>query len=232
MSGSVLVLPEAPRLDRPSAADLAAERLRTWIICGDLAPGTRLPEEQLCDALGVSRNTLRESFRLLGHERLVVHELNRGVFVRTLTAADVTDLYLVRELAELAGVRAARAAGAPLVQRVEDAVAAGTEAARAEDWSAFATADLGFHQALAALAGSARIDELMGRLLAELRLAFGAVRDRAAFHRPYAGRNAELADLLRDRQVERLERELRIYLAEARDTIVSTLSRDKDKLQR
>ena len=227
MADSVLVLPEAPRLDRPSAADLVAETLRGWIICGDLAPGTRLREEQLCDALRVSRNTLRESFRLLGHERLVAHELNRGVFVRTLSAADVTDLFLVRELAELAGVRAARWAPAASLRRVENAVAAGTDAARIGDWPAFATADLAFHQALTALAGSPRLDELMTRVLAELRLAFGAVEDRASFHRPYAKRNADLAELIRDRQVKRLERELRSYLAEARDKIVAVLDRGK-----
>lgn len=225
MSDSVLVLPDAPRLDRASAADLAADTLRNWIIRGDLPPGSRLPEEQLCDALRISRNTLRESFRLLGHERLVVHELNRGVFVRTLTVADVTDLYLVRELAELAGVRAAPSASRSLMRRVEEAVTAGTDASRAEDWARFATADLAFHQSLAALAGSPRIDEVMGRLLAELRLAFGAVQDRAAFHGPYAARNTELADLLRNGHVERLERELRTYLAEARDKIVGALDR-------
>lgn len=232
MPDSVLVLPEAPRLERPSAADLVAETLRGWIIRGDLAPGTRLREEQLCDALRVSRNTLRESFRLLGHERLVAHELNRGVFVRTLSAADVADLFLVRELAELTGVRAARSAPAASLRRVENAVAAGTDAARTGNWPAFATADLAFHQALTALAGSPRLDELMTRVLAELRLAFGAVEDRASFHEPYAKRNADLAELILDGHVNRLERELRSYLAEARDKIVAALDRGKGEAPR
>ena len=40
------------------------------------------------------RNTLREAFRMLSQERLVVHRLNRGVFVRELTVAAVSYTHL------------------------------------------------------------------------------------------------------------------------------------------
>jgi DNA-binding GntR family transcriptional regulator len=221
--GVVLALPSAPRLDRVSTAELVAGTLRGWITRGQLPPGARLSEAELCEALGVSRNTLREAFRLLEHEHLIVHRLNRGVFIRTLTAADVTDLYLVREMIEVAGVRAAGAADDLRRARVSEAVASGSRAAAAGDWAAVATADLAFHRALAALTGSPRIDEIMERVLAELRLAFAAVGEPEAFHRPYLHRNAEFADLLRAGQLGRLESELRAYLAEARDQILSAL---------
>jgi hypothetical protein len=65
----------------------------------------RLSEDSIGGALGVSRNTLREAFRLLTHERLLVHELNRGVFVRVLTVEDVEDIYRTRSLVECAVVR-------------------------------------------------------------------------------------------------------------------------------
>lgn len=39
------------------------------------------------------------------HERLLLHQLNRGVFVRVLTVSDVIDLYRVRKLVECAAVR-------------------------------------------------------------------------------------------------------------------------------
>ena len=72
--------------------------LRTHIMEGLFPPGTRLSEEVLGQALGVSRNTLREAFRLLCHERLAVHQMNRGIFVPVLTRADVTDIYARRRL--------------------------------------------------------------------------------------------------------------------------------------
>ncbi|MFC7583878.1 GntR family transcriptional regulator [Nonomuraea antimicrobica] len=69
---------DRPRLGRSSTAERVADILRERISEGFFQPGQRLSEEAISEALGVSRNTLRESFRLLGHERLLDHRLNRG----------------------------------------------------------------------------------------------------------------------------------------------------------
>ena len=58
-----------------------AQTVRASIIAGDLIPGTRLSEAHLSEQLGISRNTLREVFRLLTQEGLVRHEPHRGVSV-------------------------------------------------------------------------------------------------------------------------------------------------------
>jgi DNA-binding GntR family transcriptional regulator len=108
---------ERPRLDRASTAGRVADVLRTRITEGSLAPGTRLSEEDIGTALGVSRNTLREAFRLLGHERLLVHQFNRGVFVRKLTVEDVRDLYQLRRILECGAVRRAAERFSPAADR-------------------------------------------------------------------------------------------------------------------
>lgn len=92
-------------LGRTSTAERVSDILRSRIAEGYFAPGARLSEDSIGGALGVSRNTLREAFRLLTHERLLVHELNRGVFVRVLTVEDVEDIYRTRRLVECAVVR-------------------------------------------------------------------------------------------------------------------------------
>ena len=102
-------------LERSSTAERVAEILRERIIEGLFRPGQKLSEKEIGDALAVSRNTLREAFRLLSHERLLVHELNRGVFVRSLTADDVRDIYQVRRVIELSAVRQAREASGTAV---------------------------------------------------------------------------------------------------------------------
>ena len=63
---------------RSSLPEAAAERLRTLIIEGELAPGARLNERELSERLGVSRTPLREAFRMLAAD---------GLLVRCLTAA-------------------------------------------------------------------------------------------------------------------------------------------------
>ncbi|MEW2544728.1 GntR family transcriptional regulator [Streptomyces sp. NPDC047002] len=202
-------------LSRTSTAERVAAILRERIAQGSFPPGSRLSEERIGQALGISRNTLREAFRLLTHERLLVHRLNRGTFVRVLTAADIADIYRVRQVVECAAVRAHGARPAPL-DAVEGAVEAGRAAAEAGDWAACGTANIHFHQAVAGLAGSERLDDLMRGVLAELRLAFHIMDDPRRFHEPYLTRNRELLTALASGEAEGAERLLGFYLEDSR----------------
>jgi DNA-binding GntR family transcriptional regulator len=200
-------------LDRTSTADRVADVLRTRISEGFFPPGTRLAEDAIGGALAVSRNTLREAFRLLTHERLLVHELNRGVFVRKLTVDDVVDIYRVRRFVECAAIRSL--AAVPSLDRVKSAIEEGVAAAHAEDWRALGTANIRFHQAVVALANSPRLDELMHGILAELRLVFHVMDDPRQFHEPYLVRNDEIAHLLATGYFLAAESKMADYLADA-----------------
>src|SRR6478735_9080990 len=74
-----------------SAASRAADRLRAAVLEGELRPGQRLDE----------------AFRLLGHEHVVEHQPNRGVFVRRLSLEEARQLYQTRRLLEVGAVREA-----------------------------------------------------------------------------------------------------------------------------
>lgn len=58
-----------------------ARTVRELITAGRLGPGEQLVEQSLVEVCGVSRNTLREGYRILADEGLVVHVPHRGVFV-------------------------------------------------------------------------------------------------------------------------------------------------------
>ncbi|RIX69524.1 GntR family transcriptional regulator, partial [Acidovorax cavernicola] len=58
-------------LTSESLSDRIAEQLRLKIVQGVLSPGMRLSEQALADELTVSRNTLREAFRILTKDGLV-----------------------------------------------------------------------------------------------------------------------------------------------------------------
>lgn len=202
---------EKALLDRTSTAERVADLLRRHIVEGTLAPGTRLSEASVGRALSVSRNTLREAFRLLAHERLLVYAFHRGVFVRELTAGDVADLYRTRRMIETAALRAAEAATSVALQGVHDAVTDGERAADDERWHDVGTANMRFHQAVADLAGSERSTEIMRRLLAELRLAFHAMPALREFHEPYLADNRAIADLLAAGNVKQASQRLTRY---------------------
>ncbi|MEU0333804.1 GntR family transcriptional regulator [Streptomyces sp. NPDC006193] len=211
-------------LGRTSTAERVSDILRNRISEGYFPPGTRLSEDGIGGALGVSRNTLREAFRLLTHERLLVHELNRGVFVRVLTVEDVEDIYRTRSLVECAVVRGLGEPPYPL-DGMAAAVAEGERAAVENDWKAVGTANIHFHRELVALAGSERTDELMRSVFAELRLAFHVVDDQRRLHEPYLARNRELLRTLQDGDRRAAERQLRTYLAESLERIVEVYRR-------
>ncbi len=111
-------------LKRRSLHDALVERIRDMIIEGQLAPGTRIHEGQLGQALGVSRTPLREALKFLASEGLVDLVPGRGGVVRLLTAKNVRDLLdVLTALEALAGrlaCRNASEAGIAEVRRLHD----------------------------------------------------------------------------------------------------------------
>jgi len=210
-------------LGRSSTAERVAAILRDRITIGQLPPGSRLAEEAIGEALGVSRNTLREAFRLLTHERLLVHELNRGVFVNTLSEQDVVEIYRVRRMIEIAALRGL---GDPtkrepdLFAKVAEAVSDAEQAAKEGRWQDVGTANLRFHSALVELAGSARIEEFMAQILAELRLVFHVMSDPRRFHEPYIARNREVLEALLAGDVAGAGELLEDYLNDAESQLI------------
>ncbi|MER6452061.1 GntR family transcriptional regulator [Streptomyces sp900105245] len=211
-------------LGRTSTAERVSDILRSRIADGYFPPGTRLSEDRIGGALGVSRNTLREAFRLLTHERLLIHELNRGVFVRVLTVEDVEDIYRTRSLVECAVVRGLGEPPYPL-RGLASAVAEGDAAAADNDWKAMGTANIHFHQELVALAGSERTDELMRSVFAELRLAFHVVDDPRRLHEPYLARNRRILQALQAGERATAEHLLQTYLADSLERVVEVYRR-------
>jgi DNA-binding GntR family transcriptional regulator len=205
-------------LSRTSTAERIVDILRARIAEGYFPPGTRLSEDSLGEALGVSRNTLREAFRLLTHERLLEHQLNRGVFVRHLSVDDVIDVYRARGLIETAALDAAKT---PLeLGDVRAAVEDGEAAARNGEWQTVGTANIRFHQAIVGLADSARLNEFMRGLLAELRLVFHVVDDPKRLHEPYVPRNRALLTTLEHGDLTAAQQELAGYLDEASNELI------------
>jgi DNA-binding GntR family transcriptional regulator len=102
------------QLSHPGLHEQAAARLRTMLVEGHLAPGAKLNERALAEALQLSRTPLREAIKMLASEGLVDLLPNRGAVAVKLTEADV--MHSFELLAELEGL-----AGALAAQRITDA---------------------------------------------------------------------------------------------------------------
>jgi len=72
-----------------------AARLRDMIVEGELEPGTRVPERELCLRFGISRTPLREALKILASEGLIDLQHHRGAVIASLTAEALDDLFQV-----------------------------------------------------------------------------------------------------------------------------------------
>ena len=82
-------------LRRRSLHDELTGLLRGLIIGGELAPGEKIPEKQLCERFGVSRTPLREALKVLASEGVVTLRPNRGAVVSALTLEDLDEAFPV-----------------------------------------------------------------------------------------------------------------------------------------
>ncbi|WP_421996514.1 GntR family transcriptional regulator [Reyranella sp.] len=94
----------APGIDRLPKATLRAhiaERLRSAILAGDIAPGAPITETALSARFDVSRGPLREALRQLVEEGLLVTVPYTGTHVASLSVADVQEIYSLRTTLEV-----------------------------------------------------------------------------------------------------------------------------------
>lgn len=156
----------------PKAASLVAAQIRKQIVMGELAEGDTLPSEaEMVKRLGVSRPTLRQAFRILETEHLIVVQRgSRGggtVFrpstklagrylsdllrYRTTTLRDVLAAQLMIEPAAVGQV--ARDRDDDIVERLQKLVSEGA----GEDGAAESAGD--FHVELVSLVGNPVLTE-------------------------------------------------------------------------
>ena len=131
----------------PGLAEETASRLRARLVSGELHPGERLSEARLAAELEVSRNTLREVFRLLTREGLLTHLPNRGMSVAVPSMGTILDIYRIRRLIEVPALAQAWPRHAA-VGRMAQAVAEALRCRDRDDWLGVGSANMAFHAGL------------------------------------------------------------------------------------
>lgn len=197
-----------------------ADVIRQKIFDGEFLPGQRLSEAALSESLEISRNTLREVFRILTQEGLLSHAPNRGVSVATPTAAAIVDIYRLRRLIECQALAQAYPQH-PARQQMRAAVEQAKACREAADWRGVGTANMEFHRAIVSLADSPRLNAMFEQMLAELRLAFGLLKDSALLHGPYIETNQRILALFEAGQLGESAALLKDYLQHSERVVLA-----------
>jgi DNA-binding GntR family transcriptional regulator len=214
-------------MDGLPLADRLAKRIRNLLITGELKPGQRLSEAAFSERFDVSRNSLREAFRLLTKDGLLHHEANRGVFVTVPVMATIIDIYRVRRMIECGALRQSWL-GHPAVAVMREAVVEAKAGRQAFDWVDVGSANMRFHAAVVDLADSTRMSEFYERVAAELRLGFGLLSNPEQLHGPFVELNENILGLVENGKAHEASAEMENYLNLSERAVLKSLERHKE----
>lgn len=205
----------------PTRHSQAYEGLRSLLLSGSLAPGTRLTEADLTTMFNVSRSTMRSVLVRLAQEGYVTSEVNRGVRTRDFSVDEARDILEARETLEaaLAGKAAERATDEEVraLQRTLEEMA---DCRDRGDQAAYSQGNRRFHQQVKEAAHQRTLARAFDTLLYPL--VMRQYRDLSAQH-PRAGSLEEHQAILLaiiTRNPEAATAAMRHHVASARQALV------------
>lgn len=117
---------------RGTVVEIAYWTIRDAIRMGIIRSGERLMENDLAEALGMSRTPVREALRRLEVERLIENAPRRGLIVPQITLEDLVEIFQIREVLEGLAARLAAERMFPIEVEVMRQVINSAERAIAE----------------------------------------------------------------------------------------------------
>lgn len=147
------------------------DEIERRILFGEYRAGDRINENALAHELGISRGPIREACRGLVESGLLTAIVNRGFFVRAITAKEASDVYDVRaSLMRLAGETLARRITDAQLATLDALVERMDAAERDGDTAAYYALNVEFHDRIVDYTENDRLRAVCEGLGKELRL--------------------------------------------------------------
>jgi len=200
-------------------ADNVSTTLRQAVLSGRLEVGQKLSVPALAQELGVSRSPVREAVARLIAEGLAVEIPRRGAVVRRLTEDDLAELYEVREALEGVVARLAVQRGGPdLPDRLDEVLAAHSDALDRGDLDASLEHDTGFHALIRRAAQHDYAARLLDQIQSKVVLAMRTTMVTAGPHKALEDHRG-IAAAVRLADAELAERRARLHIVRLRDAL-------------
>ncbi|NQV07926.1 GntR family transcriptional regulator [bacterium] len=204
---------------REVLSERVKDRILTWILKGELAPGSRIVETRVARDLGVSQAPVREALRDLATLGFVEMRPHKGARVRKPTKQELTEAIEVRaELEALAGRLAAERRTEQCLTDLDDLYVAMEEAADRGDPHDQAINNTRFHARIIEAAGNATLARLWSMLEPFSRTYFTASVPGIDLHW-LSHRHDEMLEAIRDQDPGRAEETMRTHAAEAAELL-------------
>lgn len=191
-------------------------RLRDEILDGARAPGSRLVERDIAEALAVSRVPVRDALKALEAEGLVTLRPRTWAIVREFTPSDIADLNEVRSAVEVLTLRlVAQRHTREELARLRATVDAELAAAEAGDPVAARRAAADFHEVATELSGNLLLREWMQVIRSRMRWLMAQHDDLLHIAREHEA----LYDAIARRDVERVSELATNHLANTQNLV-------------
>lgn len=136
--------------------------IREAIIRGDFKPGERLKQSDLAEKMGVSRMPIREAFRKLESEGLILLEPHKGAVVKSININDIEEIYALRsELEKMAVYQSVELLTQEDIGQLSSLV---DQMENAEDADTFVQYNIDFHRLLVKRCRWERLNSFIGTL--------------------------------------------------------------------
>jgi DNA-binding GntR family transcriptional regulator len=207
----------------PNLTEQAYQSVKRQLLNGSFPEGSKLTEEYLSSALGISKSPVREALMRLESEGLINIEARRGAYVRKFSVKEVHDLYDVRALLEVHAVSIAR-----ITPELLEQMAASIERTRANleagDKLSHIEEDIHFHGLIAGSTGNHEFGRILDNIQQKGLLCRMATFYLSATTAPASHQKIYMA--MRHGDIELAKREMHDHILFVRDTLLRSLAPD------
>lgn len=209
-----------PLIVRRSLHDEIVVRLRDLITEGELKPGDKIQEAELCLRFGVSRTPLREALKALASEGLVLLSPNRGASVARITAKDIAELFpILGALEALAGEIACDRISdnaIAMIRRDHDRM---LRHYKRGEWANYIKLNRAIHEALFAAAGNTALTAMFHQVMVRTHSVRFVAKKSAARWREAVEDHEKIMAALEKRDGKALARVLKLHLEHKADMV-------------
>ena len=209
---------------QPKLVAQVRESILGEITAGQLAPGERIIQEQIAQALGVSRQPVQQALLLLRNEGALRDAPGRGLIVAPLLADEVQHMYDMRAVIEGLAARLAAERNAERAASQGPAlIDAGRKAVSSGSIAKMVAADMRFHQFIYALSGNPLIAPAMAMHWTQTQRVMGEVLVRDETPRDIWDQHAKLLHAIARADAAKAELLARGHITQAARFMVSRM---------
>ncbi len=211
-------------VSQPNLVQQVRDAILEEISSGALAPGDRIIQEQIADALGVSRQPVQQALALLRNQGVLQDAPGRGLLVAPLDPAHVRHMYDIRAVIEgLAARRAAELGAARAAKAGPALIEAGRKAVAAGSVSRMIAADMKLHEFIYSLSGNPLIAPALETHLTYTQRVMGEVLIRDEKPRDIWDQHEAILKAIAKGDGDRAEALVRSHLTQASGFMVTRL---------